>query len=503
MICLAVTARVAESQEQKLYNWIAPPPRAQLDMEAMDDIKGLGRLFMPAMTSPDFEPVYTISQNDSVLKMAKMGNSVWLRPGRYTIAYGSGNQDQMIKKVVDIQALETRIIEPDWCGLTIRVIDETREWLKESYEIFRIPERESYGIGYGADEQLGENLLTWLLKPGLYKIVKLGEHVNTYINFATVRLLPGELTQYTIVVDSDTKSFMGAGILEMGTETRKIKNWSLFSALYGSFTLNRANDVTSEEQFTSMAFVAQMDYNIKYSTQKHYFLSRGLMEQGWNMQRKQSTFRSYLDNLRLKNIYVYYFLPGLGFYGRFFLETNLLGATYYYDKPTTVYMYDEKGDLERTNSDIKRIVVSPSFSPLELKEGIGINVLLIKSVRANFNIRGGMGFRQNINWELYAKHTGDDTSFYKKKSTFLKGPEAALIGNFRLRKDITITSELDMLISSGQGNKLVYDWENNLNFRISKNISIDYTIRVKKDPSIASYIQYEHILLLRYSYILL
>lgn len=503
IICFVVSLDVAESQEKKLYNWISPPPQAQLDMEAMDDIKGLGRLFMPAMTNPDFEPVYTVSQKDSVYKMAKMGNSVWLRPGRYTITFGSGNLDQMIKKVIDIQAEETRIIEPDWCGLTIRVIDETREWVKESYEIFRIPERESYGIGYGADEQLGENLLTWILKPGLYKIVKLGEHVNTFVNFATVRLLPGELTQYTIVVDSDTKNFMGSGILELGTETRKIKNWSLFSALYGSFTLNRANDVTSEEQFTSMAFVAQMDYNIKYSTQKHYFLSRGLIEQGWNMQRKQSTFRSYLDNLRLKNIYVYYFLPGLGFYGRFFLETNLLGTTYYYDKPTTVYMHDETGDLEQTKPDIKRIVVSPSFSPLELKEGAGINLLLIKSLRANFNIRAGMGFRQNINWELYAKNSGNDTSFYKKESTFLRGPEAALIGNFRLRRDITITSELDMLISSGQDNKLVYDWENNLNFRISKNISIDYTIRIKKDPSIVSYIQYEHILLLRYSYILL
>ncbi|MCU0642742.1 MAG: hypothetical protein MUC94_00545 [bacterium] len=502
MIYLALAAGVAQSQEKKLYNWIAPSPKAQLDMEAMDDIKGLGRLFLPAMTNSDFEPVYIISQNDSVLKMAKMGTSVWLRPDRYTITFGSGNLDQMIKKVVEIQAEETRIIEPDWCGLTIRIIDETREWLKESYEIFHIPERVSYGIGYGADEQLGENLQTWILKPGLYKIIKSGEHVNTYINFATVRLLPGELTQYTIVVDSETKNFMGAGVLEMGTETRKIKDWSIFSALYGSFTLNRANDVTSEEQQTSMAFVAQLDYNIKYSTKKHYFLSRGLMEEGWNMQRKQSSFRSYLDNLRLKNIYIYYFLPGMGVYGRFFLETNLFGTTYYYDRPTTISFYDEKGKLERTNENIKRIIVSPSFSPLELKEGIGINLLLIKSLRANFNVRGGMGFRQNLNWELYAKTTSSDSAFYKKPSVFLRGPEAALIGNYRIRRNMMITSELDMLVPSGGENKLVYDWENNLNFRISKNISIDYTLRIKKDPSITSYIQYEHILLLRYSYIL-
>jgi len=493
---------VSYAQQQKKYNWIAPAPRVQLDMEAMDTIKGLGRLFLPAMTNPDFEPIYIVTQNDTVVKEQKMGNSVWLRPGRYTVTFGSGNLDQMMKKVIDIEAEETRIIEPDWSGLTIRIIDETREWLKEPYEIFRLPERESYGIGYGADEQLGENLQTWILKPGLYKIIKLGEHVNTYVNFATVRLLPGELTQYTIVIDSDTKNFMGAGILELGTETRKIKNWSIFSALYGSLTLNRANDVTSEEQLTSMAFVAQLDYSIKYSTQKHYFLSRGLMEEGWNMQRRQTMFRSYLDNLRLKNIYIYYFLPGLGFYGRLFLESNLFGTTYYYDKPTTIHFYDQQGNLKRTSEGVKKIIVSPSFSPFELKEGIGINLILAKSLRASFNVRGGMGFRQNINWELYAKNATNDTTFYKKPSSFLRGPEAALIGTYRIRKDMMITSELDMLIPSDTKNKLVYDWENNLNFRISKNISIDYKLRIKKDPSITSYVQYEHILLLRYSYIL-
>jgi len=489
-------------QQEKRYNWLTQPPQVQLDMEALDDIKGLGRLFIPAMTNPDFEPVYTVSYNDSVIKVQKMGKSVWLRPGRYTITYGSGMLDQLMKKVFDIQAEETRIIEPDWSGLTIRIIDEVRDWLKEPYEIYRLPEGEAYGIGYGADEQLGEKLQTWILKPGLYKIIKLGEHVNTYVNFATVRLMPGQLTQYTIVMDSETKNFIGAGILEFETETRKIKNWNIYSALYGSFTLNRANDVTSKEQQTSMAFVAQLDYSIKYSTNKHYFLSRGLMEEGWNMQKKQSSFRSYLDNIRFKNLYIYYFFPGLGLYGRFFLETNLFKTTHYYDESKTVKLYDEQGNLKETHHNVSQIVVSPNFSPLELKEGVGINLLLIKSLRANFNFRVGMGFRQNINWKLYTQDEIDDAIFIENSSAYLQGPEASIIGNYRIFRNIMITSELDLLYPSGTNYELVYDWDNNINLRVSKNISIDYTLRIKKDTSIISYVQYEHILLLRYSYIL-
>jgi len=499
---LIMFASEINGQQIKQYNWIAPPPKIQLDMEGMDDIKGLGRLFLPTMTNPDFEPVYTVSQGDSIFKSQKMGNSVWLRPGTYTVTLGSGNLNQLMKKVIDIQAEETRIIEPDWSGLTVRIIDEAREWLKEPYELFRLPEREAFGIGYGADEQLGEKLVTWVLKPGLYKIIKLGEHVNTYVNFSTVRLLPGELTQYTIVLDSETKNFRGAGILEFGSESRKIKNWSIFSALYGSFTLNRANDVTSKEKRTSMAFVAQFDYHIKYSTPRHYFLAQGLMEEGWNMQRKQSTFRSYLDNVRLKNLYVFYFLDWLGFYGRFFVETDLFRTTIFYDEPKTITLFDAHGRLKETESNVKKFVASPNFSPLILKEGIGINLLLIKSLRANFNVRAGMGYRQNINWKLYAQDEQDETKFYRKSSSYLQGPEAAFIGNLRLLRNMMITSELDVLFPSGTNKELVYDWENNFNLRVSKNISIDYTLRFKRDQSIVSYIQTEQILLLRYSYIL-
>ena len=114
-----------------------------------------------------------------------------------------------------------------------------------------------------------------------------------------------------------------------------------------------------------------------------------------------------------------------------------------------------------------------------------------------------MGFRQNINKDLYVQDEADETIFNKRSSTYLRGPEAALTLNYRIFRNVMITSELDLLVP-GEFNKdeFVYDWENNLNFRVSKNISIDYRVRFLQDPSIVSYIQTEHIVLLRYSYIL-
>ncbi len=501
LILLLLMPVVAKLQE-KAYNWIAPPPNVQLDLEGLDDIKGLGRLFLPAMTNSDFEPVYTVMQGDSIVRVQKMGRSLFLKPGKYTVYLGSGNLNQMIRKEIELYPEETYIVKPDWCGLTVRVIDETRNWLKEAYEIYRLPEGEAFGIGYGADEQLGENPQTWILRPGLYKIVKLGEHVNTYLNFATVRLLPGELTQYTIVVDSDTKNFIGAGILLSEINKPGLTAWTKYSALYGSFTLNRANNVTSQKQQTSMAFVAQLDYNIKYSTNKQFFLSRGIIEEGWNMQQKQITLRNYLDNVRWKNTYIFYFFSGIGVYGRFFLETNMFQTTYYYDKPRTVLLYDAQGNLHAKYSNVEKVKVSPRFTPLELKEGFGLNISLIRSMRANFNIRFGMGFRQNINKDLFIQSSDNDTTFFQKNSIYQRGPEASLLGNYRIFRNMMITSELDVLAPSGNYDRLVYEWENNINYRVSKNISLDYTIRLKRDPSIISYVQTEQILLLRYSFIL-
>ena len=203
-----------------------------------------------------------------------------------------------------------------------------------------------------------------------------------------------------------------------------------------------------------------------------------------------------------KNTYIFYFLSGLGVYGRFFLETNMFRSPYYYDEPKTVTLFDKKGNLKDTKFNVEKVIVAPNFSPLELKEGLGINYSLIRSLRANFNVRVGLGYRQNINWKLYSKDAEVDTAFFEKNSVYLRGPEASLLGNLRILRNMMITSELDVLVPSGTNNQLVYDWENNLNLRLSKNISIDYTIRIKKDPSIISYIQTEQILLLRYSFIL-
>lgn len=488
--------------EKKWQTWDAPPPRKQLDMEGKDDIKGLGRIFLPAMTSPEYEPVFLVStMEDSLIKSSKMGNSLYLRPGKYQLAMGSGTLDQVMNKVVEVRLEDTSIIEPDWSCLVIRIIDETRNSIREAYELYSIPDNEYYGVGYGADEQLGEHLQTWILKPGLYKIIKLGEHVNTYVNFSTVRLLPGELTRFTIVMDSETKNYIGAGILELGKKPSKIANWTLFSTLYGSFTLNSSNDVTTKKQESSMIFVAQFDYNISYTTPRHYFSSRGLIEEGWNMQKKQITFRSSLDRLQSKNIYIFSFTKSLGVYSRFWFETNLVRKMAYYDSPQKILMLDKNSKLMEVRNNVRQLDLSPVFSPMENKEGIGINLSLLKSVRTNLNIRTGWGWHQTINRNLYTQI--NDSTIKLKASSYTRGPEASLVGTARISRNMLLSCELEVYYPEGAQERLDYDFENIINLKLSKNVSLDYTVRFRNKKSLSDYLLTEHIVLLRYSFNLL
>lgn len=499
IFCLAFASGLAqESASKKWSTWDAPPPQTQLAQEARDDIKGLGRLFLPVMTDPDYEPVFTVSNlQDSVLKISKMGKSVWLRPGKYHIAFGSGSLDQAQRRLVEIREEDATILDPDWSCLVIRIIDESRTSIREAYEIYSMPENDYFGVGYGAEEQLGEHLQTWILKPGLYKIVKLGEHVNTYKNFTTVRLLPGELTHFTIVVNSTT-DFLGAGIIEVGKKIRKVANWSLFSTLYGSFTLNSSNDVTTKNQETSMIFVAQLDYNIMYNSPHHFFSSRGLVEEGWNLQKKQTSFRSSLDRMQMKNIYIFYFTKQLGLYGRVFLETNLVPKNDYFDFPRNVTLLDENDQIVDQQSNIRRLQLSPNFSPLELKEGLGFNLILLKSLRANLNIRTGMGWHQIFNRDLYNQTS--DTTFKLLTSSFSWGPEATLIGSARISRNMLLSCELEVFYPEAKGERLDYEFENILNLKLSKNVSLDYTLRFRNKRSLSAYLLTDHIVLLRYSF---
>ncbi len=485
--------------------WLSPPPSIQLDREGIDDRKGLGRLFLPTMSSLEAEPFYVVFRGDDKVGEMPMGSSIFLRPGKYTVKYGSGTLDQMMSREVEILEEDTLVLEPDWCALTVHLMDESRNDLTLNYEVFRMPEGESFGVGSGFSEEFGEQIRTMILPPGLYKIVRLGESYSTYTDFASVRLIPGHHTRFTIVIDSESEHFIGSGILGRELRALSIRSWRVFGAFSGSFILSRDEEAGMDEPTDHMTFTTQFDTRIKYDRRPHYFLSNSMLELAWNKQ-EGLDFRAYLDRLELKNTYIYYFLPRLGIYGSLRINTKLLPA-YHRDIPDTVSVVKRENGTELGRwTGIDDLVISPMFSPITLKEGLGVSLALLKSSRFNLNLRSGLGLQQTFNRDVfvYSPESGSDSLFVFDglESAYVYGTQATMVGYFRLFRRVVFTTDLDFIFPFKKEDPVMKYWENVINFRLSKNLYLDYRIRMSNEETGGEKILTDQNILVRLSWII-
>ena len=479
--------------------WYAPAARDQVDMDRMLIPMGKGSVFVPTMTNSLAEPVYIVYSEGRKVASSETGKSTLLRPGTYEVRIGSGTIEQMTSRTVEVREGHTTLIRPDWTGLIIDVIDETRSSVRKSYELFSLSDQQNYGIGYGIDEELGEELKTWLLKPGIYKIVKTGQSFTTTVNFATIRLFPGELVKYTLVVDSETGNFIGFGILGASSRQIRLRNWTLRSEINGNFIFNYANTLARRRQ-RDFSFSAQSYNTARYTSPRfHNLLARVILEEGLTRQQGES-FRKFIDKIELRGTYIYRFVAWMGPYIRFTLDSKFFATRHYFDKARDYVKVNAAGDTVEVVRNATEVTLSPSFFPLVFKEGIGGNLVLYKSLRLNVNLRAGYGARQTYVRDSY-RLSDDRSRIIPLKRSGLTGIEVLLIGNTQIARNVTADSEFDMLMPEWSPDTWVYDWETRIRTFLSKQVSLDYNIYVRRQEDTAE-IQSEHRVLIRFSYVL-
>ena len=305
--------------------WESPPISTQLSMDDVLIPVGKGAIFCPTMTDPDNEPVYGVLSGSDMVKDSRTGHRIPLAPGIYTVVVGSGTIDQLIKKRVRVEEGATTLIKPDWSGLVIDVINESRAHIREYYEIFSLDTGFSFGISQGVEEGMDEELFTWLLPPGKYKIVKPGDNVNAIRNFGTIHLMPGELVHANLVIDSKTGNFVGFGFL---TDVRQVssrsdKKWRTLSELAGNALLHYIpTGETGTESDASFTTSIQWLTDARYENGRHIIPVWSNLEEGLSME-KDKVLRKYIDKAELKLTYIYRFTDIFSPYVRAAAETRL------------------------------------------------------------------------------------------------------------------------------------------------------------------------------------
>lgn len=476
---------------------------------------GKGLLLLPALTRSDNEPYYMIVDKYGYEYSGKMGNPVPLLEGKYTIYYGSGNQDQMMsKKGIEIIPRYKRIIEPDWGCLMVDIIDEDRNFRKIRYEIFDSENGESFGSEFPAEEEVGEQQRVWVLKPGLYKVTIDNEPFNTYRNFTTVFVEEGKVQTLTIVITSEEDGtdlcVTGAGVLDESALDLSLKKLKFSSAIHGNVNISSSNEIDEDNPETNITLNTQLDNRLIYDSDPIHYTMKSLIELGTSKS-SDTDFRVSADEFDLKNTLVYYFLKNVGFYLRADLNSHFFKEKFHSSKKFYYTKIDKDGSTIAEDEYDDEVIIKPVIMPLVLKEGIGFNYRILNLSRASLSFRAGFGLRQDFNSDVYglSKLTIDENdiehrTYTELESTNKTGTELSLIGSFLLPFGLTYTTNADVLYPFNKEDTTTLEWENAINLKLFRYISLDYKLKLmNKKPELGDeFLVMKHTLFLRITYIL-
>ncbi len=505
-LMLVSLAAPAMAQTEDLQ-WLSPPADIQLQKDPTLVPVGRGAVLVPTMSDPLLEPAVSLRHKGKEVRSKPMGARLIADPGEYEVRFGSGSGKGRVRRQVTIREGKTTVVKPDWAGLRVQVVDENAVPWRGLYELIALPAMENRGVGHGAQVEQGESLLTWVMEPGLYMLLKVGESYQARQNFYTVRLRPGFLEQVTLVIDPKTGDFLGAGEMTIHGNASKVHRDLLLSGIVGGgVSLSSQSNVTGVVDRTELTPNFYFDLLAQFAPGKHYFYGRFNSEEAfsrfdWGHWVKNTDF------IRLDTLYAYRLIKILGPYARFGVETTLFPGFLYFDEPRNVV--PDKG-AGKTGTKVFRI--TDSFLPLTLKPGAGIRLNTLPSPWINLWALVGVGGRFISTGTTFkaadipptpeelASGKLDPFEVEAVDSFRSYGIESTLVLNLSLTRWVIASTEFEGFVPFDDFEKPQLRWDTNLGLRITSFISVNYIYRLKYEPEFNEEYQHDHQVQLRFSY---
>ncbi|NLD93533.1 MAG: hypothetical protein GX639_12795 [Fibrobacter sp.] len=494
--------------------WDAPSLTDQMSKDNTIVPMGKGGIFIPRMTQLHKEPDIEILDSMGVsVGGGETGVTYPLEPGSYYVMLGSGTHKQRIVRKVEVVEFRTMPVIPHWAGLIIETIDTNAASIKGEYELVRIDGFESFGRGYGADVSLGETVKTWILKPGLYKILGRGESYNTLKNFITVRLMPGELSRIVLIQRPEDLVILGGGNVDVASGRKITSNWKFGGSVGGNiqFVNNVDKKDDRKSDYSSLLNLNSSTW-IRYHKNPLEWETTISLNEGFNVVKQASSSSSWsimsaTDDFKVRTLFIWRFFQWLGPYGSVEAKTNLLTKDIRRgDKELFLILTD---DSVRTTTEIDSSAVhrlNPSFSPVTFDVGGGVNIDALNLNLMDIAIRLGAGSSYSGFPEKYTEISGSkinyDTSdravarlidksvllrYEKKTEIFELGPLGQISANLRVGRFGTAGAELKVFVPLYPENRLTkpdFNINTILSWQIARGVTLDYEFSyVLKQPT--------------------
>jgi hypothetical protein len=503
---------VTQWYDKAARTWDAPSLTDQMSKDNIMVPMGKGGVFIPRMTELHKEPDVEVIDSVGVsVGGGESGRTYALEPGSYYVMLGSGTHKQRIVRKVEIMEFRTIPVIPDWSGLIIETIDTNATAIRGEYELVRIDEFEPFGRGYGADVSLGEAVKTWILKPGLYKILGRGESYNTLKNFITVRLMPGELSRIVLIQRPDDLAILGGGDVDMTSGRKIASNWKFGGSVGGNIQFVNNIDKKDERKsdYSSLLNINSSTW-IRYHQNPFEWETSISLNEGFNLvkQPSSSTFSimSATDDFKVRTLFIWRFLQWLGPYGSVEAKTNLLPKDIQRGDKELFLILDN--DSVRTTTEIDSSAVhrlNSSFSPITFDIGGGVNIDALDLNFMDIAIKLGAGSSYSGFPEKYTEVSGSkinyDTSnralallidksvllrHEKKTEIFEFGPLGQISSNLRVGRFGTAGAEVKVfapLFPENRFTKPDFDLSTIISWRIARGVTLDYEFNyVLKQP---------------------
>ena len=377
-------------------SWQAKSPEEQLLDDAVVLGVGEGAIFVPTMTHGRLEPRVTVRDAaGEIAALGMTGRRIRLAPGSYTVEVGSGSDDQRLSVPVEVLEGRTAVSPVPWAGLTITTIDPDRQPFRGEYKLVRQDRFQAFGEGFGQDEDRLSDLPTWILPPGVYKLTGLAGGTDDLTNFVTVRLLPGEWIEYTLVMEE--AKVVGGGMLPQVATRNRRDGWRFGADLGGSVAWTREKQSRQTNLRTTTNLTGYTQLRARRETGP-WLASARLQFVGGGAKVSQDDWRVTPDEITAQLFAVRRVTPRVGPYARIVGASHVFPTDLDLSAPGTPLRVFER---DRTTGTIVKVQESGEtyeaagpFSPLELREGTGLNIEALQHPLVEVSLQGGIASRQ-------------------------------------------------------------------------------------------------------------
>jgi hypothetical protein len=199
------------------------------------------------------------------------------------------------------------------------------------------------------------------------------------------------------------------------------------------------------------------------------------------------------DELKLSSILTWHLLPILGPYGRIELTTGLIPQRAKKTDDEFYFVLINNNTLQEVDSTSSYIKTQPTFSPVTLETGSGVNVKFLNLRFLESQLLTGIGFTYERYWDEWVEGSIADipdttiANYIKTKKNMVLirrdeyrtevGPEALLNILLRLGKYATVETEVKYFAPFVRIKEPDIFLNNTISWRIARLLTLDYYLK--------------------------